>query len=108
MLGHVCDSQGRVLYNILRLVDIKANDIPSLICFRADDDGSPPFVPLEKEEENWCSLYLCSRLLGLIVVILCKTKYNYGKVHFIKSWLEKEQTFANFVTNIQMTLHDHI
>ena len=28
MLGHVCDSQGRVLYNILRLVDIKINEFP--------------------------------------------------------------------------------
>ena len=55
------------------LLGFKINDIPSLIYLRAGDGGSPPYAPLEKEEEHWCSLYLCSRLFGLIIVILCKT-----------------------------------
>ena len=41
---------------------------------RADDNGCPP---LEDEEERWCSLYLCSRLLGLIILILCKVKVTH-------------------------------
>ena len=47
-----------------------------------EDDEAVPHedeedAPLEDEEERWCSLYLCSRLLGLIILILCKVKVTH-------------------------------
>ena len=33
--------------------------------------SSSPMAP--EEEESWCSLYLCSRVIGIMVVVLCKS-----------------------------------
>ena len=48
---------------------------------RADDRGMK-ISPLEEVEEKWCSLYLCSRLLGLIILTLCKCRAASEKFKF--------------------------
>ena len=60
---------------------------------RADDRGMK-ISPLEEVEEKWCSLYLCSRLLGLIILTLCKCRAASEKFKFtpfpkISSFLTK-------------------
>ena len=111
LLGHVCDNQGKVLFNVLRLVTNKINKIHSLNSLRADDRGVK-ISRLEEMEEKWCSLYLCSRLLGLIILTLCKCRAASEKIKFtpfpkIPSFLSKITEFSDQKITPNQQLHQY-
>ena len=72
---------------------------------RADDNGCPP---LEDEEERWCSLYLCSRLLGLIILILCKVKvtHTFPSSSWPGTITDWQQTLLYVSVSILYPFHD--
>lgn len=43
--------------------------------------SSSPMAP--EEEESWCSLYLCSRVIGIMVVVLCKSRVALGDLLYL-------------------------
>ena len=68
--------------------------------------------PLEEVEEKWCSLYLCSRLLGLIILTLCKCRAASEKFKFtpfpkIPRFLSKIAEFSDQKITPNQQLHQY-